>query len=491
MDIKNINYRNEIIGACILFFVTIFFAVFALTGHVSETSAAAAPSAAQLAPASFSDIAKKAKPSVVNISTTQVIKSPFGQRPFQGPFGDNDPFGDFFDRFFGDRMPRGDYRTTSLGSGFVIDKEGYILTNNHMVESADEVKVIFYDKREFKAEIIGRDPKTDLALIKIEGAKELEPLTLGDSEKLEVGDWVVAIGNPYALENTVTAGIVSAKFRQIGTSSYDNYIQTDASINRGNSGGPLLNTQGEVIGINTAIFSQTGGSIGIGFAIPINTAKDLLPQLKKGKVVRAWLGVMIQSISQDLKNSLNLKDTKGALVADVTEDGPAEKAGFKRGDVIVAFDGKDINESNDLPLIVSATPVGKKVSVDILRDGKEMTLQAKLGELPEEEETAIAGGETPSGPSLGMSVQELTPELARRYGISDKEGLIIVQVDGNSAAYEAGLRSGDIIIEVDREQMKDVKQFNRKIERYKAGDTILFLVKREGSTLYLTLKVWK
>lgn len=491
MDIKNIIYRNKIIGVCILFFVTIFFAIFAINGHVSETNAAAAPSVAQLIPRSFSDIAQKARPSVVNVSTTQVIKSwTFGQRPFQSPFGDNDPFGDFFERFFGDRMPK-DYRTNSLGSGFIIDKEGYILTNNHMVESADEVKVIFSDKREFKAEIIGRDPKTDLALIKIDGAKDLEPLTLGDSEKLDVGDWVVAIGNPYGLENTVTAGIVSAKYRQIGTSSYDNYIQTDASINRGNSGGPLLNTQGEVIGINTAIFSQTGGSIGIGFAIPINTAKDLLPQLKKGKVVRAWLGVMIQSITQDLKDALSLKNINGALVADVTKDGPAEKAGFKRGDVIVAFDGKEIKESNDLPLIVSTTPVGKKVDVDILRDGKKMTLQAKLGELPGEEEPAIAGRETPSGPDLGISVQELTPELARRYGISDTSGLVVVKVDSNSAAYEANLRVGDVILEVDKEQMKDIKQFNRKIERYKAGDKILFLVKREGSTLYLTLKVWE
>ena len=492
MDIKNITDRNKIIGIWALFCAAIFFAVFALTGHVSETKAAAAPSVAQLVPGSFSDIAKKARPSVVNISTTQVIKSwPYGQMPFQSPFGDNDPFGDFFDRFFGERMPRGDFRTTSLGSGFIIDKEGHILTNNHMVESADDVKVIFSDKREFKAEIIGRDPKSDVALIKIDGAKDLEPLTLGDSEKMEVGDWVVAIGNPYGLENTVTAGIVSAKYRQIGTSSYDNYIQTDASINRGNSGGPLLNTQGEVIGINTAIFSQTGGSIGIGFAIPINTVKDLLPQLKKGKVVRAWLGVIIQSITQDLKDALNLKDIKGALVSDVTEDGPAEKAGFKRGDVIIAFDGKDINESNDLPNIVSKMPVGKKVDVDILRDGKKMTLQAKLGELPEEEEPAIAGRETLSGLSLGMSVQELTPELARRYGVSDTSGLIIVQVDSNSAAYEARLRAGDVIIEVDREQMKDIKQFNRKIERYKAGDIILFVVKRDGSTLYLTLKVWK
>ena len=490
MKIKNITKRNKIIGIWTLICVTIFFAAYALNVQVSETNAAAA-SVTQLAPASFSDIAKKTKSSVVNISTTQVIKSgKLNQMPFQNPFGDNDPFGDFFDRYFGDQMPR-DYRQTSLGSGFIIDKDGYILTNNHMVESADEVKVILSDKREFKAEIIGRDSKTDLALIKINGAKDLEPLPIGDSDKIEVGDWVVAIGNPYGLENTVTAGIVSAKYRQIGTSSYDNYIQTDASINRGNSGGPLMNTQGEVIGINSAIYSQTGGSIGIGFAIPINMAKDLLPQLKKGKVVRAWLGVIIQSITQDLKDKLNLKDIKGALVSDVTEDGPAEKAGFKRSDVIVGFDGKEINESNDLPYIVSSTPVGKKVDVEILREGKKMTLQAKLGELPEEKEPTVANRETPSGPSLGMSVEELTPELARRYGVSDTSGLIIVQVDSNSPASEAGLKAGDIILEVDKDRIKDIKQYNRKIEGYKAGDTILFLIKSEGSTAYRTLKVWK
>jgi serine protease Do len=360
-----------------------------------------------------------------------------------------------------------------------------------MVESADEVKVILSDKREFKAEIIGRDSKTDLALIKINGAKDIQPLPIGDSDKIEVGDWVVAIGNPYGLENTVTAGIVSAKYRQIGTSSYDNYIQTDASINRGNSGGPLMNTQGEVIGINSAIYSQTGDSIGIGFAVPINMAKDLLPQLKKGKVVRAWLGVIIQAVTQDLKDALNLKDIKGALVSDVTEDGPAEKAGFKRGDVIVAFDGKEINESNDLPYIVSSTPVGKNVAVEILRDGKKMTLQAKLGELPEEEESKVQSQENEAGPSLGMSVQELTPELARRYGVSDTSGLIIVQVDSNSPASEAGLSAGDIILEVDKDRIKDIKQYNRKIEGYKSGDTILFLIKSEGSTSYRTLKVWK
>src|SRR4030043_1923085 len=441
MDIKNITYRNKIIGVCILFSVTIFFAVFLLNGHVSETNAAAAPSVAQLVPRSFSDIAKKAKPSVVNISTTQVIKSwTFSQRPFQSPFGENDPFGDFFERFFGNRMPRGDYRTNSLGSGFIIDKEGYILTNNHMVESADEVKVILSDKREFKAEIIGRDPKTDLALIKIEDAKDLEPLTLGDSEKLEVGDWVVAIGNPYGLENTVTAGIVSAKYRQIGTSSYDNYIQTDASINRGNSGGPLLNTPGEVIGINTAIFSQSGGSIGIGFAIPINMAKDLLPQLKTGKVIRGWLGVMIQKVTPELKQKLDLKDEKGALVADVTPGGPAEKAGIQRGDVIISFNGKEIKEMSELPYVVASTPVGKSAHVEVLRKGQKQSLEVKLAELKDEKEAPVA---TEAKPRLGMTVEDLTPEMAKNFGLSEAKGVVVVQGEDGSSAAGAGVGGGE------------------------------------------------
>ena len=321
-------------------------------------------------PVSFADLAKKAKNSVVNISTVKVIKGR-GQAPM--PFGPNDPFRDFFERFFRDQIPK-DFRQQSLGTGVIIDKEGFILTNNHVVEMADEIKVKLADEREFLAKIIGRDQKTDLALIKIDSDKPLSPLPLGDSDKLEVGEWVVAIGNPFGLGNTVTAGIVSAKYRQIGQSSYDNYIQTDASINPGNSGGPLLNTAGEVVGINTAIFSQSGGNIGIGFAIPINMAKDLLPQLKKGKVVRGWLGVMIQKITPELKQKLDLKDEKGALVADVTPGGPAEKAGIQRGDVIISFNGKEIKEMNELPYVVASTPVGKSVNVEVLAKRAEKEL---------------------------------------------------------------------------------------------------------------------
>ena len=468
-----------------LFWLITGFLVATLFGSVS-TIEAQTSSVLPAAPGSFSQLAKKASPSVVNISTVKVIKG--GRRgpvPFGGPLGPHDPFKDFFERFFGDQIPR-DFRQQSLGSGFVIDKDGFILTNNHVVENTEEIKVKLADKREYDAKIVGRDTKTDLALIRIESDHPLVPLALGDSDKLYVGDWVIAIGNPFGLEATVTAGIVSAKYRDIGAGSYDNFIQTDASINPGNSGGPLLNTAGEVVGINTAILSRSGGSVGIGFAIPINMAKDLLPQLKKGKVVRGWLGVMIQKITPDLKEKLGLKDEKGALVADVTAGGPAEEAGIKRGDVIVSFDGEDIKEMHDLPYIVASTPVGKKVTVEIIRKGKKKSLQVKTGELKEEDESPVV---SEASPNLGLMVKEVTPELARNFGLSETMGLVVVQVESNSPAGEAGMRPGDIILEVDQISMKDLAQFNRKIEKYKAGDTILFLLNRSGTTLYLTIKV--
>jgi len=401
------------------------------------------------------------------------------------PFGPNDPFRDFFERFFRDQIPK-DFRQQSLGTGVVIDKEGFILTNNHVVEMADEIKVKLADEKEFLAKIIGRDQKTDLALIKIDSDKPLNPLPLGDSDSLEVGEWVVAIGNPFGLGNTVTAGIVSAKYRQIGQSSYDNYIQTDASINPGNSGGPLLNTSGEVVGINTAIFSQSGGNIGIGFAIPINMAKDLLPQLKKGKVVRGWLGVMIQKITPELKQKLDLKDEKGALVADVTPGGPAEKAGIQRGDVIVTFNGKEIKEMSELPYVVASTPVGKSVAVEVLRKGQKKSFEIKIAELKDEKEAPVV---TEAKPRLGMTVEDLTPELAKNFGLSEAKGVVVVQVEDGSSSAEAGLRAGDVILEIDQSPVKDVKDFGRKIESYKAGDTVLILAKRRGATVFLTLKV--
>ncbi len=435
-------------------------------------------------PGSFADLAKNASPSVVNISTMKVMKGR-GVAPL--PFGQGDPFKDFFERFFHDQNPK-DFKQQSLGTGFIIDKEGYILTNNHVVEMADEIKVKLSDGKEYEAKVIGRDPKTDLALIKIKADETLKPLPLGDSDRIEVGDWVVAIGNPFGLGNTVTAGIVSAKYRQIGAGSYDNFIQTDASINPGNSGGPLLDTTGEVVAINTAIFSQGGGNIGIGFAIPVNMAKDLLPQLKKGKVVRGWLGVMIQKITPELKEKLNLKDEHGALVADVTKGGPAEKGGIERGDVIVSFDGKEIKEMRELPFIVASTPVGKTAKVEVMRKGEKKSLEVKVGEMKEEKEGggAVAPSETPR---LGMKVEELTPELAKNLGLTETTGIVVVQVEDDSSAAAAGLKPGDVILEIDQTPVKSLEEFNRKIEKYKKGDTILLLAKRRGGSIFMTLKV--
>jgi serine protease Do len=383
-------------------------------------------------------------------------------------------------------MPR-QFKQQSLGTGFIIDTEGFILTNNHVVEKTDEIKVRLADDREYVAQIIGRDPKTDLALIRIKPDHTLTPLPLGDSDKLEVGEWVVAIGNPFGLGNTVTAGIVSAKYRQIGAGSYDNFIQTDASINPGNSGGPLLNTAGEVIGINTAIYSRTGGSVGIGFAIPVNMAKDLLSQLKKGKVVRGWLGVMIQTITPDLQDKLDLEDDDGALVADVSSGGPAEKAGILRGDVIVKFDGRKIKEMKDLPYIVGSTAVGKEVTVEVIRKGKKKQIQVTLGELKEEKETPEVSEDKPN--NLGITLQELTPELARNFGLKETTGLVVMKVESGSPASEAGIRPGDIILEIDQVPVIDLKHFNDRMSSYKKGDTVLMLTKRRGTTLYLTLKI--
>ncbi len=452
--------------------------------------------AATTIPGSFSELVKKASPAVVHVGvekTTQITSQ------YSSPFGESDPFNEFFNRFYGDQMPR-DYKQQGLGTGFIIDREGYILTNNHVVEGADKITVTLSDKKEYEAKIIGLDSKTDLALIKIEGAKDLMPLALGDSDKMEVGDWVVAIGNPFGLDNTVTAGIVSAKYRRsLGTASYEDYIQTDAAINQGNSGGPLINTDGEVIGINSNIYSQTGGSVGIGFAIPSNMVKNLLPQLKKGKVVRGYMGVSIQNITSDLKEKLGLKDTKGALVSDVVEGGAADKAGIQPEDVIIAFDGKQVEDRDELRLTVSATVVGKNVKVDVLRKGEKKTFDLKVAELQENEETEETSSQFQGRGNrnenqlnqLGISVGEITADRAKQYNLTDKSGVMILQVQSNSTASRAGLEAGMVIVEIDREKITDVNQFNRKIKGYKAGDTILFKVKSGGSSLFLTLKVEK
>jgi serine protease Do len=435
---------------------------------------------------SFAELAQAVSPGVVNISTTKKVRG--GGRVFDfflGPRDRRGPMDDFFERFFGgDLPPQREYKQRSLGSGFIIDSDGHILTNNHVVEDADEIKVILKDHKEFEAKVIGRDPKTDLALIKIKSGKGLQPIRLGNSDELRVGDWVMAIGNPFGLEHTVTAGIVSAKGRVIGAGPYDNFIQTDASINPGNSGGPLINLKGEVVGINTAIIAQGQG---IGFAIPINTAKELLPQLKeKGKVTRGWLGVMIQKVTPDLARSFNLKDESGALVGDVTPGGPADKAGIKPGDIIIEFDGKPIKEMNELPRLVAAVPAGKTVEVKVLRDGKPMTFKVQIQDLDDRQ---VAAGPSSEKQRLGLAVREMTPELARRYRMDYEPGILVIEVLEGSIAEEAGIQEGDLIKEINRKPVRDLKTYQSLVGSVKKGGNLLFRIKREGVNLYISLRL--
>ncbi len=436
----------------------------------------------------FADMAEHLKPSVVNMSTTQVVK---GQRrgmprfPFPSPFGERDPFEEFFERFFGGENPQREFRRRSLGSGFIINREGYIVTNNHVVENASDIKVSLSDKEEYDAKVIGRDPKTDVALIKIEAKKDLPVVTLGDSSRLRVGEWVMAIGNPFGLGHTVTTGIVSAKGRIIGAGPYDEFIQTDASINPGNSGGPLFNMNGEVVGINTAIIASGQG---IGFAIPINVAKDLLVSLReKGRVVRGWLGVQVQRITPELAKSFGMDRERGALVADVMSDTPAEKAGIERGDVIVEFNGRRIEEMNDLPRAVATTPPNAEVPVKLLRKGQEKVVQVKVAEL--KEERVATGGTLEEG--LGMTVQELTPEIARNLGVSESKGVIVTNVEDGTPAEEAGLRRGDVILEVNQKKVENLRDYRAALARVGSTESMLLLVRRGSNVLYVALKLGK
>jgi serine protease Do len=403
--------------------------------------------------------------------------TPFGPRsPFRDFFGD-----EFFERFFGD-IPQ-----DSLGSGFIIDDEGYILTNNHVIEKADKIKVLLSDEEELDAEVVGGDPKTDIALIKIEPPKPLQPVKMGDSDTLEVGEWVIAIGNPFGLGHTVTAGIVSAKGRVIGAGPYDDFIQTDASINQGNSGGPLINMKGEVVGINAAIISQTGGSVGIGFAIPINMAKEILSQLKDtGRVTRGWLGVMIQPVTPELAKQFGLEKAEGALVSQVMDDSPAEKAGIEREDIIIEFDQKKIHKMRELPRIVANTPVGKQVEVKVIRQGKEKQLKVVVDELKEERVATAEKFATEK--ELGLTVQDLTPEIAKHLGISEKSGVLVSEVKVGSPAHEAGVRRGDIIKEIDRQPIEDLDSYRRQMEKLKRKDDILILIQREENTFFVVVE---
>jgi serine protease Do len=432
----------------------------------------------------FVELAKQLKPAVVNISSKQ---SEGKVAPGRSPFGgeENDPFQEFFDRFFGGRgRPR--RQRPSLGSGFIINSTGYIVTNNHVVEGASEIKVTLATQEELDAKVVGRDSKTDVALIKVNSSKPLPTVPFGNSDALEVGEWVLAIGNPFGLGHTVTSGIVSAKGRTIGAGPYDDFIQTDASINPGNSGGPLFNMRGEVIGINTAMVS---GGQGIGFATPSNLAKEVLLQLhEKGSVTRGWLGVAIQHISPDLLKAFNLTDTHGALVADVMSDGPAAKAGLQRGDVIVGFNGHTVQESTELPRMVAAMTPGTKVSVDILRSGKKLTIPVTLGTLAEEKE-ASAKLQTPDvEESLGLRVEAITPELVRSLRLDNSKGVVVSQVVPDSPAAEAGIRRGDVVREVNRQPVTDMESYTEATSRLTPDSPALFLLERRGSSLYVALK---
>ncbi len=453
------------------------YALSGTTNPAAPAPPAAAVSGTQMVPANFSELAERVRSGVVNIQVTKkVANAAFGNQP-GNPFGEMNPFGDFFGPFGGNQPGR---KQQGVGSGFVMNREGYILTNNHVVEGADRIKVKLAEGKELDGKIVGRDPKTDLALVKVEPGPNLHPLALGNSDALKVGNWVVAVGSPFGLEQTVTAGIVSAKGRVIGSGPYDDFIQTDASINPGNSGGPLINMQGEVVGINTAIIASGQG---IGFAIPINMARQIALQLQeKGHVTRGLIGVNIQDVTPELARSFGLKESKGALVAQVTPGGPADKAGIEQGDVIVEFDGKPVADSKELPLIVAATPVGKTVTVKVARNGKEVLCRTTVGELEDQDRGKTAAA--PARAPLGLTVQDLTPQFAREHGLQGSSGVIVTAVEPGSAAAEASLRRGDVIREVNRQPVANAAEFKRKIEQATAGQGILLLIQRGQNSLF-------
>lgn len=429
----------------------------------------------------MAEVTAAVKPAVVNISSTKTIRTP----GYQSPFFD-DPF---FRRFFGDDFghfgrPR-EYKQSGLGSGVIVDRDGYILTNNHVIRDADEIMVKLSDKREFRGKVIGTDPKTDLAVIKID-SNHLPVIKLGDSDRLNVGETVIAIGNPFGLNQTVTSGIVSATGRaNVGIADYEDFIQTDAPINPGNSGGALVNVRGELVGINTAIFSTSGGYQGIGFAIPSSMAKAVMDNLiHKGKVVRGWMGISIQPVTPDLAKQFGIKDDKGALVGDVIEDGPAEKAGLQRGDVIIEYDGKDVSDPSGLRNIVAATPPGKKVTLKIMRDGRMQKVDVTITELPADMQKLHGGFDNLL---KGVMVQGLTAELKKSLAIPKRiTGVVVTDIDDSSPA-SGFLMQNDVIIEINRKRINSTKDYEAIVSKIKSDQNILLLVFRNGSTTYLSL----
>ena len=425
-------------------------------------------------PRGFADLAERVSPGVVNIQTSKTVTSQALPRPFEEFF-----FGGPREQPFHGR----ERRVPSLGTGFVISPDGYIVTNYHVIDEVDSIRVAFEDGTELDAEVVGRDPKTDLALIKVEPESAVFALPLGNSDGVRPGDWVVAIGNPFGLGHTVTAGIVSAKHRVIGQGSYDDFIQTDAAINPGNSGGPLINLEGEVIGINTAINPRANT---IGFAVPVNMAKSILPQLKAhGHVTRGWLGVVIQPVTKELAEHLELEGEHGALVSKVIDDGPADEAGLEKRDVIVEFDGQEISDWNELPRVVAGTPVEKKVKVVVVRDGERKTVKVKVGTLEDPEAVELASADAGTS-AFGLTVQALTPDLAEQLGVDEAHGVVITSIEPGSAAEEAKLRRGDVILEVDRTEIHDAGDLKEKLDGVKKS--ALLLIRRGDATIFVPVK---
>ncbi len=448
------------------------------------------------APDSFADLADRLSPAVVNISTTQSVKTNGRNVMPQLPPGS--PFEDFFRDFFDQQRRNGGQprRVTSLGSGFIVGDDGYVVTNNHVIAEADEITVRLSSGEELEAEIVGRDVATDVALLKVETDEKLPFVSFGDSDTARVGDWVVAIGNPFGLGGTVTAGIVSARNRVINAGRYDDFIQTDASINRGNSGGPMFNLSGEVIGMNTAIFSPTGGSVGIGFAIPSNLAKVVVSQLREfGETRRGWLGVRIQSVNDEIAESLGMEKAMGALIAGLTEGGPAEEAGLEQGDVIIEFDGKEIAEMRALPLVVAETPIGKTVSVEVWRRDKKHTFKVEIGRLEEEQLVASlgsGGGDNNEVDTLGMTLSRLGDPLRQRFNIEpDVNGVVITDIDSESLAFERGIRPGDVIMEVAQQEVSSPQDVVDKVREVQESDrhSVLLLLESRGVRRFVGIRL--
>ncbi len=481
-------FRAKVSFVSIIMAVGLFIVPVIIPGFYHIQAADIQSSDVRLIPESFSSLSEMVSPAVVNIRAVKTIKG--GGRVFRhfsrNPFGKDDPMEDFFEKFFGEN-PQQEFKQRSLGSGFIIDKEGYIVTNNHVIENADRIKVKLNNGKEFDAEIIGRDPNTDLALIKIKPAHHLPVVKMGDSDALKVGEWVIAIGSPFGLEHTVTAGIVSAKGRVIGSGPYDDFIQTDASINPGNSGGPLINMKGEVVGINTAIVA---GGQGIGFAIPISLAKGIINQLKKhGEVTRGWLGVAIQDLSDDLAKYYGVENKKGVLVAEVFPGDPADEAGIKPKDIIVGVNGKKVETGRDLTRIIANFGVGEKVKIKLLRNNRKKTVNVKIAK--RKDSKALAGKtQTGQEDELGIRVSKLTPEIARRFNITEDKGVFVIEVASGSKAESAGVLVGDIVKEINRTGINTVKEYNNIIKKCKKGESVELLIKRM-SVGFLVIKLVK